>query len=121
MYLGPQQLKKIKYYRLFLSRLPPEAAETQLKKYGAVLMENAAQPTAAFIKELCSSNNNSHQTHPEDFIKLFINSPEAMIDFLEHCVAHRSADLLETDPVKVIILLVHNKDCSVLEVSDFDI
>jgi hypothetical protein len=37
------------------------------------------------LKQLCSQQ----QVHPEDFISLFINSPGAMIDFLEHIVSHR--------------------------------
>jgi hypothetical protein len=42
-------------------------------------------PTAQVLKQLCSQQ----QVHPEDFISLFINSPGAMIDFLEHIVNHR--------------------------------
>jgi hypothetical protein len=88
------------------SHLPPEAAEAQLKKYGAVLMEKVPQETAQFLKSLCSQQQVGGQTlHPEDFISLFINNPEAMIEFLEHIVVHRSVIYLGT--VTMVLFLEH--------------
>ena len=58
-----------------------------MKKYGAVLMQNVPEETTKFLKQLCTtSESNQPAANPEDFIYLFINNPEAMVEFLEHMV-----------------------------------
>lgn len=78
-------------------------AEEMLRKYGIVLMEQCANETTELLKKLCTSYSpmecliggiapselyDSGETvdraNPEDFIHLFVKTPERLIDFLEH-------------------------------------
>lgn len=85
----------------YISQLKFNDAEASLRKYGLILMEKCPIETTELLKKLCtnyretnarSENNfldtNMHvdRANCEDFIHLFVNSPDRLIDFLEHLV-----------------------------------
>lgn len=85
----------------YISNLKFSDAELSLKKYGLILMDKCPNETTALLKKLCTnyresnarSDNilldiNSHvdRANCEDFIHLFVNASESLIDFLEHLV-----------------------------------
>lgn len=85
----------------YISNLKFNDAETSLKKYGFVLMEKCPVETTELLKKLCTNyrennarsdmdflNTNMHtdRANCEDFIHLFVNAPDRLIDFLEHLV-----------------------------------
>lgn len=88
---------------LYVSRLPFESAEQNLRQYGDILMKHNPEETTALIKKICTnyipegendsimSSNGMNQYHvdraePKHFIHLFGQEPERLIDFLEHLV-----------------------------------
>lgn len=83
----------------YVSNLKFIHAEASLKKYGLMLMEKCPIETTELLKKLCTnyresnarSDNDFFDSHVdrancEDFIHLFVNSPDRLIDFLEHLV-----------------------------------
>lgn len=79
-------------------------AEEMLRKYGIVLIEQCANETTELLKKLCTnwpkdgligaiapselydSRETVDRANPEDFIHLFVKTPDRLIDFLEHLV-----------------------------------
>lgn len=80
-------------------------AEEMLRKYGIVLIEQCANETTELLKKLCTNyrpkdgvigaitsselydtRETVDRANPEDFIHLFVKTPERLIDFLEHLV-----------------------------------
>lgn len=76
----------------YISNLSFDDAEMLIKKYGIVLMENSPNETTELLKKLCSNYRSKSQgsdndlldlngptvirSNPEDFIHLFIKSPD---------------------------------------------
>lgn len=85
----------------YISKLKFSYAEISLKKYGLILMEKCPDESTELLKKLCTNYREEHSSHGsdfldtsshidrancEDFIHLFVHSPERLIDFLEHLV-----------------------------------
>lgn len=71
----------------YISKLENLEADCNMKKYGAVLMQEVPEETSKFLQYLCLPNESVDvASNPEDFIYLFINNPEGMVEFLEHIV-----------------------------------
>eukprot|EP00092_Neocalanus_flemingeri_P014689 GFUD01015851.1.p1 GENE.GFUD01015851.1~~GFUD01015851.1.p1 ORF type:complete len:1126 (+),score=262.45 GFUD01015851.1:53-3430(+) len=72
----------------YISGLPLAEAYMHMKKYGSVLIQNVPAESTEFLKTLCVAGlQEGFECNPEEFIHLFINDQEAMVDFLEHLVA----------------------------------
>ncbi|XP_033330810.1 vacuolar protein sorting 11 [Megalopta genalis] len=88
----------------YMETLEFEEAESNMKKYGNVLMENVPNESTQFLKSLCTNYRPSNKplvdqealdgtveqdidkANPEDFIHLFLNNSERLVEFLEHLV-----------------------------------
>lgn len=87
----------------YISNLNFEEAEHYMKKYGIILVEHIPNESTQFLKRLCT-NFISHRmkniidsvpgnydivvlkADPEDFIHLFLNKSEMLVEFLEHLI-----------------------------------
>lgn len=89
----------------YIAKLKFYDAEASLKKYGLILMEKCPEETTDLLKKLCTNyresnwqsdndlldmNSQVDRANCEDFIHLFVNSPDRLIDFLEHLVRNLS-------------------------------
>ncbi|XP_078033958.1 vacuolar protein sorting 11 isoform X1 [Augochlora pura] len=88
----------------YMATLEFEEAESNMKKYGNVLIENVPNESTQFLKSLCTNYRPSNKplvdqealdgtmeqdidkANPEDFIHLFLNNSERLVEFLEHLV-----------------------------------
>ncbi|KAK9307140.1 hypothetical protein QLX08_002461 [Tetragonisca angustula] len=88
----------------YMATLEFEEAESNMKKYGNILIENVPDESTQFLKALCTNYRPSNQplvdqetldgivdqhidkANPEDFIHLFLNNSERLVEFLEHLV-----------------------------------
>ncbi|XP_076626733.1 vacuolar protein sorting 11 [Colletes latitarsis] len=88
----------------YIATLEFEEAESNMKKYGSVLIENVPNESTQFLKSLCTNYRPSNKplvdqetldgttsqhidkANPEDFIHLFLNNSERLVEFLEHLV-----------------------------------
>lgn len=71
----------------YISGLPMSEAYVHMKKYGSVLIQNVPSESTEFLKTMCVAGlSEGFECSPEEFIHLFINDQEAMVDFLEHLV-----------------------------------
>ncbi|GFQ99030.1 vacuolar protein sorting-associated protein 11 homolog [Trichonephila clavata] len=79
----------------YISKLDFEAAEGNMKTYGKVLMTEIPEQTTQLLKRLCtdySANQISEKplsTNPEEFIHIFVNNTERLLEFLEHMIKIR--------------------------------
>lgn len=86
----------------YIASLNFEEAEHYMKKYGNILVENKPEESTQFLKKLCTNfkpTNNiisesitgnfdvTLKADPEDFIHLFLNKSERLVEFLEHLIA----------------------------------
>ncbi|XP_012139382.1 vacuolar protein sorting 11 isoform X2 [Megachile rotundata] len=88
----------------YMATLEFEEAESNMKKYGNILIENVPNESTQFLKTLCTKYRPSNKplvdqemldgtvdqyfdkANPEDFIHLFLNNSERLVEFLEHLV-----------------------------------
>ncbi|XP_054007633.1 vacuolar protein sorting-associated protein 11 homolog isoform X2 [Hylaeus anthracinus] len=88
----------------YIATLEFEEAESNMKKYGNILIENVPKESTQFLKTLCTNYRPSNKplvdqetldgtmdqhidkANPEDFIHLFLNNSEQLVEFLEHLV-----------------------------------
>lgn len=77
----------------YIERLDFTNAVSYMKKYGKILIENLPKESTELLKNLCSELNHEFQPttdpkycNPEEFIHLFLNKTEYLVDFLEHLV-----------------------------------
>ncbi|XP_076642334.1 vacuolar protein sorting 11 [Halictus rubicundus] len=88
----------------YIATLEFEEAESNMKKYGNILIENVPNESTQFLKALCTNYRPSNKplvdqealdgtveqeidkANPEDFIHLFLNNSERLVEFLEHLV-----------------------------------
>ncbi|XP_017759291.1 PREDICTED: vacuolar protein sorting-associated protein 11 homolog [Eufriesea mexicana] len=88
----------------YIATLEFEEAESNMKKYANVLIENVPDDATQFLKTLCTNYRPSNKplvdqealdgtvdqhidkANPEDFIHLFLNNSERLVEFLEHLV-----------------------------------
>lgn len=76
----------------YISNLPFDAAEDNLKKHGIILMENCPEQTTELLKKLCTnyrsksngefldSNSSVERANPTDFLHLFVKHPERFVN-----------------------------------------
>ncbi|KAL3272653.1 hypothetical protein HHI36_014118 [Cryptolaemus montrouzieri] len=91
----------------YISSLNFENAETYMRKYGNILIEKVPNESTQFLKKLCTNykprdsmiiSENAltgnydlpHHAEPEDFIHLFLNNSERLVEFLEHVIEEGS-------------------------------
>ncbi|KAG5888950.1 hypothetical protein JTB14_012209 [Gonioctena quinquepunctata] len=87
----------------YISNLKFEEVEHYMKKYGAILVEHESHDSTQLLKRLCTNyklNNSSDisgsiisgnyditlRADPEDYIHLFLNNSERLVEFLEHLI-----------------------------------
>ncbi|XP_046752959.1 vacuolar protein sorting-associated protein 11 homolog isoform X2 [Diprion similis] len=88
----------------YIATLDFEEAESNMKKYGNVLIENVPNEATQFLKRLCtnyrpankplvdqavldgSAEQSIEKANPEEFIHLFLGNSERLVEFLEHLV-----------------------------------
>nr|XP_008196910.1 PREDICTED: vacuolar protein sorting-associated protein 11 homolog [Tribolium castaneum] len=84
----------------YISNLTFENAEFYMKKYGNILIQNAPYESTQFLKRLCTNYNShnsldnslvgsfelSQKSDPEDYIHLFLNNSERLVEFLEYLI-----------------------------------
>ncbi|XP_011305315.1 vacuolar protein sorting-associated protein 11 homolog [Fopius arisanus] len=88
----------------YMETLNFEEADDNMKKYGSVLITNVPSEATQFLKKLCTNyravdkplidenvldGTNEEiveRSNPEDFIHLFLNNSERLVEFLEHLV-----------------------------------
>lgn len=84
----------------YISTLSFENAEFYMKKYGNILLQNAPYESTQFLKRLCTNyrSNTSlensiigsfdiaQKSDPEDYIHLFLNNSERLVEFLEYLI-----------------------------------
>ncbi|KAJ8686405.1 hypothetical protein QAD02_022199 [Eretmocerus hayati] len=98
-YLRIQIEDKAEYKKAleYIATLDFEEAEINMKKYGKILIENVPNEATQFLKLFCTNyvpNNkglqdkeqSSERANPEDFIHLFLNNSERLVEFLEYLV-----------------------------------
>ncbi|XP_058799921.1 vacuolar protein sorting-associated protein 11 homolog isoform X5 [Phymastichus coffea] len=97
-YLRIQIEDKAKYNKAleYIATLDFEEAEMNMKKYGNILIENVPNEATQFLKTLCTNYIPTNKTsnkeqppekaNPEDFIHLFLNNSERLVEFLEHLI-----------------------------------
>lgn len=100
-YLRIQIEDKAEYKKAleYMATLNFEEAELNMKKYGNILIDNVPNEATQFLKNLCTnyssktqdkinidSNEHVDRANPEDFIHLFLNNSERLVEFLEHLV-----------------------------------
>ncbi|XP_066993542.2 vacuolar protein sorting-associated protein 11 homolog [Anabrus simplex] len=93
----------------YIASLDFEEAESMMKKYGNVLLQNTPAEATQFLKTLCTDYRPSNKplvdqnmldgsnystvdrADPEEFIHLFLNNSERLVEFLEHLVQVQSS------------------------------
>ena len=79
----------------YISGLPFCDAESYLKKYGNTLVNELPEQTTDLLKKLCTSFKSPHvssgeeepqRARPEEFIHIYVNQTEFLLDFLEFMV-----------------------------------
>ncbi|KAK0086649.1 hypothetical protein PV325_013769 [Microctonus aethiopoides] len=94
----------------YMETLEFDEAEANMKKYGNILIENVPNEATQFLKKLCTNyrpivdrdayfdqnlldgiintgdEQNLDRANPEDFIHLFLNNSERLVEFLEHLI-----------------------------------
>uniref|UniRef100_A0A8C9H8B7 Vacuolar protein sorting-associated protein 11 homolog n=1 Tax=Piliocolobus tephrosceles TaxID=591936 RepID=A0A8C9H8B7_9PRIM len=92
------QLEDIKNYQealRYIGKLPFEQAESNMKRYGKILMHHIPEQTTQLLKGLCTDYRPSLEGHSdreapgcransEEFIPIFANNPRELKAFLEH-------------------------------------
>ncbi|KFM62524.1 Vacuolar protein sorting-associated protein 11-like protein, partial [Stegodyphus mimosarum] len=80
----------------YIAKLDFEAAEGNMKAYGKVLMTEVPEQTTQLLKRLCTDYNSSESisekhlsSNPEEFIHIFVNNSERLLEFLEHMIKIR--------------------------------
>ncbi|XP_030768032.1 vacuolar protein sorting-associated protein 11 homolog [Sitophilus oryzae] len=88
----------------YIGNLNFEEADHYMKLYGKVLVEHIPSESTQFLKRLCTNYKPSscpiisenmitgnydiiQKSDPEDFIHLFLNNSERLVEFLEHLIA----------------------------------
>lgn len=80
----------------YISKLEFAAAERNMKSYGKVLMAEVPEQTTQLLKRLCTDYNplqiisdKLQSANPEEFIHIFVNNSERLLEFLEHMIKVR--------------------------------
>lgn len=113
----------------YISRLPFREAEDYMKKYGKVLLNEIPEETTHLLKRLCTDYRPSNaplvnqsmldgapppqeqKSHPEDFIHIFVNKSDKLLEFLEHMVkVQPNSSSLVYNTLLELHLQVHNHE-----------
>ncbi|XP_074158430.1 vacuolar protein sorting-associated protein 11 homolog [Sminthopsis crassicaudata] len=92
------QLEDIKNYQealQYIGKLPFEQSESNMKRYGKILMHHVPEQTTQLLKVLCTdyrpcaeaaaeSDGPGCRANSEEFIPIFANNPRELKAFLEH-------------------------------------
>ncbi|XP_044522310.1 vacuolar protein sorting-associated protein 11 homolog isoform X2 [Gracilinanus agilis] len=92
------QLEDIKNYQealQYIGKLPFEQAESNMKRYGKILMHHVPEQTTQLLKVLCTDyrpcaeaaadvDGPGCRANSEEFIPIFANNPRELKAFLEH-------------------------------------
>nr|CAB3267620.1 vacuolar protein sorting-associated protein 11 homolog [Phallusia mammillata] len=83
----------------YIKKLPFKEAESTVKQYGKVLMCNVPEETTHLLKNLCTDyrpigsqpsddadGRPISKSNGEEFIHIFVNTPEMLVKFLEHLI-----------------------------------
>lgn len=92
----------------YISNLNFTDAEYYMKKYGHILIQHVPYESTQFLKTLCTNykSNVAYNEHnfvttqksdPEDYIHLFLNNSERLVEFLEYLIGEGGCVL--TTPV----------------------
>ncbi|KAG8192364.1 hypothetical protein JTE90_029095 [Oedothorax gibbosus] len=90
-----EDLKEFDKALKYISKLDFEAAEGNMKAYGKVLMTEVPEETTQLLKRLCTDYDPSQlpsekkSSNPEEFIHIFVNNSERLLEFLEHMIKVR--------------------------------
>ena len=74
-------------------------AKENLQEYGNILLEQLPDQTTQLLLDLCAkarANDESDLCDPKEFLLLFINHNEKLIEFLEHAVIQAQPDALHS-------------------------
>lgn len=88
----------------YISNLDFKDAELYMKKYGHILIQHAPYESTEFLKNLCTNYKPQdrllvsegmlnggfeipQRSDPEDYIHLFLNNSERLVDFLEYLIS----------------------------------
>ncbi|ELT88573.1 hypothetical protein CAPTEDRAFT_218778 [Capitella teleta] len=89
------QLENIKDYvgaLVYIGQLDFKEAEVVVKKYGKILITNAPEQSTKLLKRLCTDyqsagkTNKIQRANASEFIHIFVDNSEMLIDFLEHMI-----------------------------------
>uniref|UniRef100_A0A2C9MAP2 Vacuolar protein sorting-associated protein 11 homolog n=1 Tax=Biomphalaria glabrata TaxID=6526 RepID=A0A2C9MAP2_BIOGL len=130
------QIEDIKDYQKalqYIGKLDFESAESNLKQYGKVLMNEVPKQTTELLKRLCTDykptdkpliDQNSldgtlpskiQKANAEEFIHIFVNNSSKLTEFLEHMieVQPNSSNLVYNTLLELYLHdMVHEKDIS---------
>lgn len=79
----------------YISNLEFKEAEYYMKKYGSILIQHVPYESTQFLKTLCTNYKSAKETEnsvvtqradPEDYIHLFLNHSERLVEFLEYLI-----------------------------------
>lgn len=95
--------KKYREAIAYIAQLDLFEAEKAMLDFGDILISNAPEETTAFLKTFCTDSKSSaigvgvldttpgaHRARPQDYLHLFLNKSEYLVDFLEHLVQCQS-------------------------------
>lgn len=63
----------------YIETLPTKDAKESLLKYGSALIEKKPKEVVSMLKKICKESG----SRPEEFMFIFVDSPEELLDFLE--------------------------------------
>ncbi|KAB0406105.1 hypothetical protein E2I00_019226, partial [Balaenoptera physalus] len=118
------QLEDIKNYQealRYIGKLPFEQAESNMKRYGKILMHHIPEQTTELLKGLCTDYRPSLEgrgdreapgcrANSEEFIPIFANNPRELKAFLEHM-----SEVKEKLHAEAISLLKSGRFCDVFD------
>ena len=72
----------------YISSLDPVQADSHMRTYGSVLIQNVPQEFTESLKSLIvRSQETGVVIKSEEYIHLFVNNQQAMVDYLEHLLS----------------------------------
>lgn len=80
----------------YISNLDFRDAEHYMKKYGSILIQHVPYESTQFLKNLCTNYKSAKEKEdsvvaqradPEDYIHLFLDRSERLVEFLEYLIA----------------------------------
>ncbi|KAK3753540.1 hypothetical protein QZH41_018510 [Actinostola sp. cb2023] len=93
------QLEDLKDYHKaleYIATLDFVEAESNMKNYGKILVNNVPDEATMLLKRLCTGTSKANKARSEEFIHIFVHQKAKLIEFLEHMiqVERKSSSLL---------------------------